>query len=69
MVVAQHASEALAPLNWVTGPSGYGCRLRYSICETLVIALGMVMRHELVDGVLKRCVPKEDHPAQTLRFD
>jgi hypothetical protein len=34
-VVAHHAAEALAPLNWIIGHNGYGCRLRNSIFETL----------------------------------
>jgi hypothetical protein len=31
-----------------------------------MIALGVVMRHELPDCVLKRCRSEEEHPAQTL---
>ena len=31
-----------------------------------MIALGIIVRHELPDCVLKRCQFEEDHPAQTL---
>jgi hypothetical protein len=31
-----------------------------------MIALGVVVRHELPDCVLKRCRSEEAHPAQTL---
>jgi hypothetical protein len=34
-----------------------------------MIALGMIVRHELPDCVLKRCPSEEDHPAQTLFFN
>jgi len=34
----------------------------------LVISLGMVMRHEMFDGVPKRCLSEEDHPAQAFLF-
>jgi hypothetical protein len=29
-----------------------------------MIALGMVMRHEVFDGLPKRCLSEEDHPTQ-----
>ncbi len=31
-----------------------------------MITLGMIVRYELSDCVLKRCQSEEDHPAQTL---
>jgi hypothetical protein len=34
-----------------------------------MIALGMIVRHELQERVLKRCRSEEDHPAQTLLFN
>jgi hypothetical protein len=34
-----------------------------------MIALGMVVCHELPDGVLKRCLSEEDHPIQALLFN
>jgi hypothetical protein len=32
-----------------------------------MIALGMIVRHELLDCVLKRCRSEEEHPAQNHR--
>jgi hypothetical protein len=34
-----------------------------------MIALSMIVRHELPDCVLKRCRFEEDHPAQTFLFN
>lgn len=69
MVVAEHSAEALSALNKVMGWGSDRCGLRKSVFQALVIALGMIVRHELPDRVLKRCPSKEDHPAQTLLFN
>jgi hypothetical protein len=34
-----------------------------------MIALSVVVHHELPDRPLKRCLPEEDHAAQTFLFD
>jgi len=34
-----------------------------------MIPLGMVVDHELVDRVAKRCLSDKDHPAQAFLFD
>ena len=64
MVVAEHSAEALSALNRILGWGSDGCGLRKSVFQPLMIALGMIVRHELPDCVLKRCRPEEDHPAQ-----
>jgi hypothetical protein len=46
------------------GGGGYG--LQESVAESLMITLGLVVRHELPDCVLQRRLLEEDHPAQTL---
>ena len=69
MVVAEHSAEALAALNRVMGQGSDGCGLRNSVAQALMIALGVVVRHELPDCVLKRCRSEEDHPVQTLLFN
>src|ERR1022692_1801083 len=63
MVVAEHSAEALSALNRVMGEGSDGHWLRYSVFQALMIALGMIVRHELPDRVLKRCRCEEDHPA------
>ena len=69
VVVVEHPAEALAPLNGVMGWGSDGCGLQESIFEPLMIALGVIVRDEMPDRVLKRGVSEEDHPAQTLFFD
>jgi len=69
MVVAEHSAEALSALNRVMGWDSDGCGLRKSVFQALLIALGMIVRRELPDCVLKRCRSEEDHPAQTLLFN
>jgi hypothetical protein len=39
------------------------------VFQALVIALGMIVRHELADCVLKRRRSEEDHPAQAFLFN
>ena len=68
MVVAQHSAEALSPSDSVMGWGADGCGPRKSVFQALMIALGMIVRHELPDCVLKRCQSEEGHPAQTLLF-
>jgi hypothetical protein len=63
MVVAEHSAEALSALNRVMGWGSDGHWLRYSVFQALMIALGMIVRHELPDRVLKGCRSEEDHPA------
>lgn len=62
MVEAEYSAEALVTLNRMTGQGSGGRGLRKS---ALMIALGVVVRHELSDCVLTRCRSEEDHPAQT----
>jgi hypothetical protein len=40
--------------------------LRESVCEILMIAFSMVVRHEVGDRVRKRGMSEEDHSVQTL---
>jgi len=42
--------------------------LQEFVCETLMIAFGVIVSHEVGDRVLKRCLPEEDHSIQTLRL-
>jgi hypothetical protein len=44
-----------------------GCGSR--VLQTLMIALSLMVRHELADCVLKRCRSEKEHPAQTLLFN
>jgi hypothetical protein len=53
MVVAEHSAETLTPLYGVMGQGGGGQGLQEAILESLMITLGMVMRHKLADCVLK----------------
>ena len=69
MVVAQHSAEALSPSDSVMGQGADGCGPRKSVFQALMIAFRMIMHHVVLDCVLKRCVPEEDHSVQTLGFD
>jgi len=67
MVVVEYPAEALSALHRVR-LFGDSAGLHESVCEALMIALDMVVRHEVGDRVLKRCLSEEDHPVQTLGF-
>lgn len=69
MVVAENSAKALSALNQVKGQGSDGCGLRKSVFQALIIALGMIMRRELPDCVLKRYRSEEDHPVQTFLFN
>ena len=67
MVIVEHSTETLAPMyrlrwrdDWV-GPQEL-------VFEALMIALNVVVRHELGDCVLKRGLSEEDHSVQALGF-
>ena len=57
MVEAEHSTQALATLNRVMKWRGGG-GLQESILETLMIPLGVVVRHELMDCMSKRSLPE-----------
>ena len=65
MVEVEHSTEALAPthrLRWREHRGGP----QELICEALMIAFGVVVRHEVADRVLKRALSEEDHSGQAL---
>lgn len=65
MLIIAHPSEALSPLHRVAF-SNDTAGLHESVLETLMIAFGVVVRHEVGDRVLKRDLSEEDHSVQTL---
>ena len=67
-VEVEHSAEALVPFNGTTeyGSGKHG--LQQSVSQSLVISLGMIMRHVVLDGVPKRRLSEEDHPAQAFLF-
>src|SRR4030088_379912 len=69
VVEAQHSSKSLvAPYRQSKCASDNGA-LQQAVTHSLMIALAMVMPHELPDGVLERGLSEENHSAQELRFD
>jgi hypothetical protein len=67
VVIAEHSAETLAPmhrLRWRDDRAG----LHEPVFEALMITLGVIVRHELRDGVLKRGLSEEDHSVQALGF-
>jgi len=65
VVIVQHAAEALALLHstWVRQVLRLG--VNQSICQTLVIALGVIVDGEIPDGYSQRLLSKQNHPLQT----
>jgi len=66
MVEAQHSSKALAAPDRPGKGTGDGGTLQQAIAHSLMIALVVVMRHEMGDRVLKRGLSEEGHSVQTL---
>jgi hypothetical protein len=67
VVKVEHSTEALAPthrLRWRDDRGGP----QELVCEALMIAFGVAVRHEVGDRVLKRGLSEEDHSVQTLGF-
>jgi hypothetical protein len=54
MIVDEYSAEALSGLNGVMGWGRDGCGLWNLVSQALVIALGMIVRHELPDCGLTR---------------
>jgi hypothetical protein len=66
-MIVKHSAETLVPmhrLRWCDDRGGP----QELVLEALMIALGVVMRHEVGDRVLKRGLSEEDHSVQTLGF-
>jgi hypothetical protein len=68
MVIVEHSAETLAPLHR-TRRFGDRGRLQELVCETLMITLSMVVRHQVGNRVLERGPSEEGHSAQALRSD
>jgi len=47
MVVAEQSAEALSALHWMMGSVSDGCGLRKAIAQALMIALCVVVHHDL----------------------
>lgn len=67
MVIVEHSTETLAPMHGARWRDG-GAGLHEPVFEALMVALSLIMRHELGDCVLKRGLPEEDHSVQALGF-
>ncbi len=65
MVIVKQPTQALAPMHRLRRVDDRGRPLEL-VFEALMIAFGVVMRHEVGDRVLKRCLSEEDHSVQTL---
>ena len=67
MVIVQHSTEALSLSHRLRWRDDRG-RSQESVFEALMIALSVVVRHELRDRVLKGVLTEEDHSVQALGF-
>ena len=67
VIIVEHSAETLAPIHRLRGCDDRGGPQEL-VCKTLMIALCMVVRHEMEDRVLKRGMSEEDHSVQTLGF-
>ena len=67
MVIIEHSTETLAAMHRLTWRDDRGGPQEL-VCEALMIALSVVVRHEVGDRVLKRGLSEEDHSVQTLGF-
>jgi hypothetical protein len=67
VVIVEHSTEALAPMHWLRwrnnrrGPQEL-------VCEALMIAFSVVVRHEVANRVLEGGLSEEDHSVQALGF-
>jgi hypothetical protein len=67
VIVVQHSTKTLAPMQALR----WGCDRcgpQEPVLEALMIALGVVVRHELADRVSKRVLSEEDHSIEALGF-
>jgi hypothetical protein len=67
VVIVKHPSWTLAPMHRVRWGDDRGDP-QGLVCEALMIAFAVVMRHEVGDRMLKRGLSEKDHSVQTLGF-
>jgi hypothetical protein len=66
-VLVQHSTEALSLAHRLRLRDDGG-RPQESVFKALMVSLGVIVRHELRDRVLKRVLTEEDHSVQALGF-
>jgi len=69
IVVVQHAAQPLPPLYRTARSQVTRLGKNDSIGQSLVVSLSMIMRHEILDDHLERCLSKQNHSIQTRFFD
>jgi hypothetical protein len=52
VVIVEHSAETLVPMQWLIWRDDQ-CGPQKLVCEALMIAFGMVVRHEVVNRVLE----------------
>jgi hypothetical protein len=67
VVIVKHSAETLAPMHRLRWRDDRGWP-KESVFEALMVSLGVIVRHELRDRVLKRVLTEEDHSVQALGF-
>ena len=65
VVVIQHASQALAPLDYTGFSKMAHCWANEPVGQALVISLGVVVGDEILNGRPQRILSEQDHPIQT----
>jgi hypothetical protein len=67
VVIVEHSTEALAPMHRLRWRDDRGGPEKL-VCEALMIAFSMVVRHEVANRVLEGGLSEEDHSVQALGF-
>ena len=65
VIIVEHSIETLAPMHRLRWCDDRGVPQEL-VCEALMIALGVVVRHEVGDRMLKGGLSEADHSVQTL---
>jgi hypothetical protein len=69
MIETEHPSESSSAFDGSRARVDPCGTLQQTVPDTLMIALVMVVHHEVANRVPERCRSKEDHSVQTLRLD
>jgi len=64
-----HAAQALTALDGTRRSQVARLRADDPVCQTLVVPLGVVVLHKVLNCRPQRCLPEEDHPVQAGLLD
>jgi len=61
MIVLEHPTESLAAIDLANGRTEFLASIDERVARAQMVALGMIMRQELIHFVGQRTLAKEDH--------